>query len=101
MRSATASIQNICPISFGHNDLHCLPALNGATGALGNFPQCLTPHRAFVLLAGRRIRTRVWVYSGMLALTDSALLELLELLAASHDGATEALMTARGFAVGR
>ena len=39
---ANASIQNICPISFGHNDLHCLPALNGATGSLGNFPQCLT-----------------------------------------------------------
>jgi hypothetical protein len=54
----------------------------------------------------------------MLALTDSALasvchlrhgprparpraLELLELLAASHDGATEALMIARGFASGR
>ena len=32
----------IYPISFGHNDLHCLPALNGATCALGNFPDCLT-----------------------------------------------------------
>jgi hypothetical protein len=55
-----------------HNDLHCLPALNGATGSLGNFPQCLiaraaltawlsppsTTTRAFVLLCGRRIRTR-------------------------------------------
>src|SRR5262249_55438050 len=29
-----------------HNDLHCLPALNGATGALGNFPQCLTTRPA-------------------------------------------------------
>jgi len=27
---------------LGHNGLHCLPALNGATDALGNFPQCLT-----------------------------------------------------------
>src|SRR5262249_16614813 len=47
-----------------HKGLHCLPALNGATCALGNFPQCLTArsrsHRrsplsttthAFVLLA--------------------------------------------------
>ena len=25
-----------------HNNLHCLPALNGATGSLGNFPDHLT-----------------------------------------------------------
>src|SRR5262245_6501857 len=25
-----------------HNCLHCLPAPNGATDALGNFPDCLT-----------------------------------------------------------
>src|SRR5215471_358928 len=36
-----------------HNGLPCLPALNGATCALGNLPQCLTaralsPKRAFV-----------------------------------------------------
>ena len=24
------------------NGLHCLPALNGATGSLGDFPECLT-----------------------------------------------------------
>src|SRR5215472_11950625 len=30
------------PIFSSHNDLHCLPALNGATCPLGNFPQCLT-----------------------------------------------------------
>src|SRR5215831_17639118 len=49
------------------NGLHCLPALNGATCALRNFPQCLTAHsarpapaplfptpHAFVLLGGRR-----------------------------------------------
>src|SRR5262249_59193306 len=29
-------------ISRGHNGLHCLPALNGATDTLGNFPDCLT-----------------------------------------------------------
>src|SRR5262249_54779407 len=29
-------------ISSGHNGLHCLPALNGATDTLGNFPDCLT-----------------------------------------------------------
>ena len=29
------------PFCFHHNGLHCLPALNGATGSLGNFPQCL------------------------------------------------------------
>src|SRR5262249_15325607 len=29
-------------ISRSFNSLHCLPALNGATCALGNFPQCLT-----------------------------------------------------------
>src|SRR5262249_55991927 len=52
-----------------HNGLHCLPALSGATGALGNFPQCLTARsaltagrsppstttHALVLLAGRRL----------------------------------------------
>ena len=43
-RPANASIQNIYPISFGHNGLHCLPALNGATDALGNIPECLTAH---------------------------------------------------------
>jgi len=39
-------IQNIYPISFGHNGLHCLPGLNGATCAWGNFPQCLTARSA-------------------------------------------------------
>ena len=34
------------------------------------------PPHAFVLLAGRRFRTRVWVYSSMLALTDAALARL-------------------------
>jgi hypothetical protein len=41
-QAAPTSIQNNYPISFGHNDLHCLPALNGATCPLGNFPECLT-----------------------------------------------------------
>src|SRR5262249_32893544 len=65
------------------------------------------------LACGLRIRARVWVYSGMLVLTDSALAPLchlrhgrqpdrrgaLELLAASHDGASEAIMRAHGFTV--
>src|SRR5262245_58529987 len=34
------------PISCSFNSLHCLPALNGATCPLGNFPQCLTNKRA-------------------------------------------------------
>src|SRR5215471_19972335 len=29
-----------------HNGLHCLPALNGATGSLGYFPECLTARSA-------------------------------------------------------
>ena len=39
------------------NGLHCLPALNGATGSLGNFPQCLTPTpaRSSCLRAARQI----------------------------------------------
>ena len=41
-RPANASIQNIYLISFGHNGLHCLPTLNVATFALGNFLDCLT-----------------------------------------------------------
>ena len=44
--SPAAEIQNIYPISFGHNGLRCLPVLNGATCALGNFPECLTAHSA-------------------------------------------------------
>ena len=33
------------------NGLHCLPALNGATCALGNFPQCLTGRTSMLALA--------------------------------------------------
>jgi len=61
-------VLNVCN-SF---NLHCLPALNGATCALGNFPQCLTARSALTaralptlhhhtrvrLACGRRIRTR-------------------------------------------
>jgi len=53
VRGRPLLIQNIYPISFGHNGLHCLPVLNGATGALGNFPECLTNTRAFVFLSAR------------------------------------------------
>jgi len=72
-----------------------------------------TTTHAFVLLAAGRLRTRVWVYSGMLALTDSALAPLchlrhgsrpdrrraLDLLASCPDGCTEALMIAHGFTI--
>ena len=34
-----------------HNGLHCLPALNGATGSLGNFPECLTGRTSMLALA--------------------------------------------------
>ena len=33
------------------NGLHCLPALNGATGSLGNFPECLTGRTSMLALA--------------------------------------------------
>src|SRR5262245_50601171 len=45
--ASISTFQNIYPISFGHNGLHCLPALNGATGSLGNFPECLTARSSF------------------------------------------------------
>ena len=34
-----------------HNDLHCLPVLNGATCALRNFPECLTGRNTMLALA--------------------------------------------------
>jgi hypothetical protein len=56
-RSAPRRIQNICSISFVHNNLRCLTGLNGATCAFGNFPHCLTNKRgrSSCLRAARQI----------------------------------------------
>src|SRR5262249_13324931 len=38
----SAQHHGVMLFSRGHKGLHCLPALNGATDTLGNFPDCLT-----------------------------------------------------------